>query len=423
MERRKEFNFLWKSKSPYKMVVGARSCGKTVATLQYVVEKILRGQPNCKAAFCSSTLGQVEKTIDTPMRLISKDLPEGFMRHNKTKRLYSFVFDKYDIREIQMLSYTDPDALRGYHPDIIVLDECGKMGKIIYSEVILPMLSESGELIAIGTANGNRNQFYEFYKQGISEEFPEWEAYVLKASEHPNLFSPKLLAERKRNMTEKAYLQEMECDFEANIIVGGVYSEYLSKFVKDAGHIGDFEWNPRKPVYTSWDLGYTSFTAIWFYQVIDGVVTFIDYYENNKKEIPFYADVLNKLPYNIVKCYLPHDGASHNVRGGPVIEQLEAFGFKCEIVPKTFKHSGVEEARTMLKTCRFKEKTCQLGLDRLYNFSYKMNWHTGEACGEFEDDDNSHGADAFRYAAQSLSMMVGSDNKEMRVVDYNVLRE
>lgn len=163
---------------------------------------------------------------------------------------------------------------------------------------------------------------------------------------------------------------------------------------------------------------------IWFFQKKDDVLTFIDYYENNGKETEFYADYLLKKPYSYKRMILPHDGAHHRMEGAPVAEKLLRFGLRSDILPKRSEKVGIDEARNLLKTCRFNSDKCAFGLRRLKEFKYKIDKKTGLKTDVTEHDDgNSHGADAFRYAAMAREIW-NRDPTQGRIIireDYNVL--
>lgn len=422
IERRKEFSFLWESQVPNKVVVAARGTGKTVAVLQFVLEKLLMGGKNRSAVFFSSTLDQVKKVVTPIMRQLTMNFPVGFCDYNKTDHTYRFRFSKDDVRELFLLSYEKPSNRRGFHPQIVILDECSLMPSSMFGEVILPMLQDSScMLIAIGTPQG-RNKFYELYSRGVSSDYPDWESYMIKASAC-KIFDSEWLWTRRNNMTSAEYAQEYECDFDANVLVGSVYGEFIDRYVMKGNIDDSYMWDPELPVYTAWDLGYADYTAIWFYQVKNDRMTFIDYYEDNGHDIAFYADYIGKKPYMYKTLFLPHDGYHNNIRGLPINEQLEAFGYHCERLPFSSEFEGIEKARSLLKTCVFNKTNCLFALQRLKSFRYKINKFTGEKMNTTEVSENSHCADAFRYAAISRKFCV-CESRPVRIVvgnEYNVL--
>ena len=76
--------------------------------------------------------------------------------------------------------------------------------------------------------------------------------------------------------------------------------------------MADLEPMQGVPVNTSWDLGRTDMTAIWWWQVIAGrEIRIFDYYENSLEDIPHYCDVIRNRAniggYTYGKHYVPHD--------------------------------------------------------------------------------------------------------------------
>lgn len=400
--KRKEFSFLWTSKATHKVVVAARGSGKTVAAVQYVVERLLTGKRNGSAVFFSGTLGQAKKTVEPVMREIIQTLPDGLCVFNQSEYFYKFVLAKDDIRYLYLFGYENSETKRGVHPQTIVLDECADMPADMYGSVIEPMIvDKNGVTVAIGTAKGE-NMFYELFRRGTSPDYPDWESLRVRASDCGNdIFPADVLWEKQNNLTKAQYAQEYECDFSANVLVGSVYGEFMDRFTVN-NTSSEFIWDPEKPVFCSWDLGYSDYVSVWFFQVRHDVVTFIDYFEDNKHEIPYYADVLLKKPYAYHTMILPHDGAHANLRGAPVKKQLNDFGLRAEVLPRGFVQEGVDKARSLLKVARFNADKCALGLKRLKSFKYKINKQTGKTLDVFDDGDECiHCADSFRYAAMS----------------------
>lgn len=423
-KKRREFAFLWDSPAPNKVIVAARGSGKTVATLQYVLESLLIGKPNGSAVFFSSTLKQVKQVVTPIMRQLTLNFDPQFCKFNHTENVYRFRFEKGDVRELMLLAYENPETKRGLHPQLVVLDECASMPADMFGNIIAPMITDTtGRLIVIGTPQGH-NKFYELYHRGLDTEYPSWESYMLKAADLcPSVFNPHFLFQQKNNLSASEYAQEYECDFNANVLLGSVYGEFIDRYTLP-NIKPEYTWDPRNQVYCSWDLGYKDATAIWFFQKKGDVLTFIDYYENTGKEIEFYADYLLKKPYSYTRMILPHDGAHHNLRGAPVADTLRRFSLRSDVLPVRSEKEGINEARNLLKTCRFNSDKCAFGLRRLKEFKYKIDKRTGLKMDATEHDDgNSHGADAFRYAAMAREIWARDPSQGRMIVreDYNVL--
>lgn len=404
-EVRQEFSFLFTSRSPNIAVVAARGTGKTYAAIQSTVQRLLNGRANGSAVFFSATLSQAKGTVESPMRQILSNYPDNFYSYNKTDHLYTFYIGNGDVRELRLLSYEKGETKRGYHPDIIVLDECGSIPSEMFGLVIEPMLAPAmsegyGRLVAIGTAKG-KNKFYELMQRGKSKEFPNWESYTVKASTC-NLLDSDYLWNMRNSLSEAEYAQEFECDFNANVLVGSVYGVYMDKYTKH--NIDDkYDYDPALPVWTSWDLGHSNNTAIWFFQVKGDVVIFIDYYENSGYDITHFANEVLSKPYNYRKAILPWDAGMKNVRSSVTIsEMLDEYGIKNEVLGNTSVKAGIDSARLLLKTARFNKSKCEKGLEHLKSYRFKVDYKTGVDKQQPLHDEHSDGADAFRYAYCSL---------------------
>lgn len=398
LKYRDEFSRIFTSNSNNIVVVAARGTGKSVAAAQYVINKLLASyKKKSYAVVFSSSLRQAMNTIGASIEMIMDDYPTGFASINRSNFTYSFKLSDTDIRKIYLLSYDmDERKLRGYHPEIMVLDECATMPHGLFGTVIEPMKTEDTKFLAIGTAQG-KNRFYELWLRGKDITFPDWESYTIKASDS-KVFTPEFLWNQQNSLTNAEYAQEYECDFNANVHVGSVYGEFMRRFT-DKNIDDSYTWDSSLPVYTAWDLGISDYTSIWFFQVKGDVVTFIDYFEDNGKNISYYADVLLKKPYMYRQAILPHDGGARNIRGAPVAEQLEKYGIRTTVLGVSSEQEGINAVRTLLQTARFNKTDCEVGIKHLRNFKYKMDKKTGLKLKQTEHDEHSHAADAFRYAA------------------------
>ena len=257
----------------------------------------------------------------------------------------------------------------------------------------------TGRLLAIGTANGS-NKFYDLWKRGQDERFSDWESYTIRASS-TRLLGIEFLMNARASMTAAEYAQEYECDFKANVLMGSVYGEVMDKFTMN-NIKEEYGYDPSLPVYTSWDLGFSDYTCVWFFQVRGASdITFIDYYENCGQDLSFYAGELLKKPYNYIKAILPHDGGRRDLRGAPISEQLSKYGFRVEVLTNTAQMQGIDEARRLLKTAKFAKVACSEGLKHLKSFRFRIDSRTKVRLATTVHDEHSHGADAFRYAAMS----------------------
>lgn len=160
------------------------------------------------------------------------------------------------------------------------------------------------------------------------------------------------------------------------------------------------------PVYTAWDLGMSDETAIWFFQFYGKEIRVIDYYENNGEGLGHYANVLRERNYKYARHFAPHDIAVRELGSGiSRMETARKLGIRFDRIPTNVDvMGGIENCREMLQYCWFDEVKTEAGRKCLE--AYKKEWDEKHACYKTQPlhDWSSHGADAFRTAAQAWKM-------------------
>lgn len=158
------------------------------------------------------------------------------------------------------------------------------------------------------------------------------------------------------------------------------------------------------PVNTFWDIGRSDFTAIWFHQQIGLEHRFIKYHEATGEKLGYYVKYLQDTGFIWGTHYLPHDADHKRLSdtNESIKEMLEKARLdNIEIVPRvSLLGNGIQATRNAFGSCYFDETECAEGIKRLSN--YKKKWSPSLGCFTDEDqqDDNVHGADAFRQFGQ-----------------------
>ena len=166
--------------------------------------------------------------------------------------------------------------------------------------------------------------------------------------------------------------------------------------------------NPAQPVNTSWDIGVSDATCIWFSQPsAGGSHALIDYYENEGEGVDHYVRILNEKQaehgWIYGTHYLPHDAAARNWASpgaDPIVETMRKLGIPTVVVPRVHsKQDAIEACRALLNRISIDEENCDQGIKCLDN--YRKTWL--ENRGTFSDkplhDWASHGADALQTLA------------------------
>lgn len=172
--------------------------------------------------------------------------------------------------------------------------------------------------------------------------------------------------------------------------------------LRDAGRILNVPHDPMLKTHTVWDLGAADNTSIIFVQKDStGALRVIDYHQDNRKDIPHYAQVLKQKPYNYGTCFLPHDGDSkHVILNKSAKDMLQAFNFDVTVLPRLTIEEGLRAARSIFGRCYFDHVKTDLLIDCLQNYKFGINAQTGSYTQPVHDN-YSHGADAFRYLAMA----------------------
>lgn len=188
----------------------------------------------------------------------------------------------------------------------------------------------------------------------------------------------------------------------------GTYYRKEMAYLRKHGRIGTFQWDPRLPVYTGWDIGGTNYTAIWFLQFHDGIPTFIDYHQAYGEGTEYYAKYLKSLPYTYERHYWPHDGNHTRMQKGSaesLKEGADELGIRPIKIVTCSKDRNLDIAihcQPILLTCRFDAAKCAEGIQCLDNYTREWDTRHGRWGEKPMKNGADDGADAFRTLAVGL---------------------
>lgn len=193
---------------------------------------------------------------------------------------------------------------------------------------------------------------------------------------------------------------------DASGAVGSVFGEWITDLA-NAGRVSDFD-HPSDGIITNWDLGTSDSTAIWFWRIGPEGVDVVDYYENSGEGAPHYMDVCdarewgNKAEY--VRHLLPHDGANRSWQTGVSTRELmlKRWPNKIGVMPQLGIADGLDAVRWLLEQPIRIHSRCAQGLKALRSYRFEFD-ETKQVFSKTPVHDwASHGADAFRYLAQTV---------------------
>jgi len=161
-------------------------------------------------------------------------------------------------------------------------------------------------------------------------------------------------------------------------------------------------FHPRHDeVFTTWDLGSTDNTAIWFWRVKDGGVDFIDFYQNHGQPLRHYFDVVNRKPYKYIKHWLPHDSSQVTLASGVscLNQTMREWPGMVNVCPKMPINDGIYAGRWLLQQGVRFHPNCTEGVSALRNYHYEYDEEKKSISQKPKHDWSSHAADAYRYTA------------------------
>ena len=289
------------------------------------------------------------------------------------------------------------DRLVGANPYGVVFSEYALADPRAW-DFIRPILAENGGwALFIYTARG-KNHGHSLYKMAL--ENPDWFCELLtiedtsREDNTPVITNKMYQAEIDAGMDPQLALQEFYCSFDA-----GLFGAYYTDALKHS-RVGDYPWNPGKPVHTFWDLGLRDATAIWFGQETEfgDAINLIDYEEGSNVSLTEWCGIVRDKPYTYGVHAGPHDLERREYSDKRSYRSIALeLGIDFEVVPDIGLRAGIDSTKAFLPRLRFNKDTTQQGWDALSNYRREYNDKLRVFMDRPLHDWASHGADAMRY--------------------------
>ena len=278
-------------------------------------------------------------------------------------------------------------------------------------DLVRPMLRESGGWARFIFTPRGRNHGWRLFQQASQES--GWMSDVKTVLDTDGLIEWRsnkggavistqemLDEERAEGMEESLLQQEYLCDFNA-ANVGSIWGA-LVQALESRGGLADYD-SAGGDVFTTWDLGHSDSTAIWFWRLESGQVHVFDFLEDSGKPLSFYLDALEAKEYRYRTHWLPHDARAKTLTtGSSTLEAVvERFGKAAvRIVPMLSLADGIQAGRWLLQQAGTRiHPRCADGIEALRAYHYAYDEDAKSYSRKPEHDWSSHSADAFRYLA------------------------
>jgi len=394
-----------------------RRAGKTEAAIYDMVWRALKLTNNWQAtrpnapplfAYVAPLRKQAESVVWRRLKLAVRNIPGVKVYESKLQVILP------GGAEITLYGADNPDALRGNYLDGVILDEYSDVKANVFSEIIRPMLADyKGWVVFTGTPKGKGNHFYTLFKQASNDSGKNWFYVMLKASES-GILDPAEIEDMRLDMDEYEQAQELECSFEA-ALKGSYFGKNVAELYATQqilpGTDSRVQHDPTEQVHLAMDIGFDDATSIWFWQVVNGAVRVIDYWEERERDADDVVQMLDLRydPNMYGTWWLPHDADHKTFRSKKsVINVLREYDAPVRVVPNPDQGNrvfhGVNNVRKVLRTypIMFNADKCARGLESLKNYSRTFDREANVYSDTPKHDQWSHGADGFRYLCQAL---------------------
>jgi phage terminase large subunit len=245
---------------------------------------------------------------------------------------------------------------------------------------------------------------------------PRADSKVVEINWNDNPFFPDVLkAERLEFLRQVAAGIRTQDDYD-NIwegkcraaVEGAIFHREILA-AKAAGRLRNVPYDPLLRVHTIWDLGWNDKMSILLVQKQASELRVIEYIEDSHRTLADYVADLRAKPYRWGTDYLPHDARAKDYKSGKSAEEiLVALERKVAIVPEIGVEAGIKAARLIFPRTYFDKDRAGALFNRLGRYRRQINQTTNEPGAPLHDE-NSHGADGYRYLGVIADQLTNED--------------
>ena len=306
----------------------------------------------------------------------------------------------------QLVGSDNYNSLVGSPPAGVTFSEYALANPLAWGYLRPILLENNGWALFITTPRG-RNHAATLFENASHD--PNWFAQKLTVDE-TGIFIKDQLAHEERELCNEhgetvgksLFRQEYYCSFDAAIL-GSIYGEWIER-AESEGRIRPSLFDPDLQVYTAWDLGYGDATAVWFYQLANNEVRFIDYWQDTQRDAQQCCEALygrsinvsqlnpdtsavtkwtfggeneykHRQAYRYERHHQPHDAAYklQSARGRSFAQQCYEFGVKAVVIQPTNQETAIQATRKLFPQYWFDSERCKEGLNVLKNYQFEYD--------------------------------------------------
>lgn len=218
---------------------------------------------------------------------------------------------------------------------------------------------------------------------------------------------------QRENPQEFSHIYLGEC---RAAVDGAIYYQEVSA-LRSSGRIARVPYDPLLRVHCVFDLGWNDCMSILLVQRAASEIRIIGYIEDRFRTLVDYDTQLRALGYNFGTFYLPHDGRARDYRSGRSAEEiLRALGREVEIVENIGVEDGIRSARLLFPRVWVDQDKAAHLVNRLARYRRRVNID-GTSLAPVHDDE-SHGADGFRYLSLVADQLVNESRRSEVTLEF-----
>jgi hypothetical protein len=256
----------------------------------------------------------------------------------------------------QLVGSDNYNALVGANPRGVTFSEFALQDPAAW-DYIRPILAENKGWAWFITTYRGKNHAYQMYERLKGNA--EWFCSRLTVDDthkwdgSPIMSPTDIERERLEGMDEAMIRQEYYCD-PAAAFSGSYYARELERMTAQGRITASFAYDPKYPVYATWDLGWVDHLTAIFIQPHGNESDVVGSRSWRMTTIPdALADIRKTFPWEVDTHVLPWDAATSSLETGATWQQVfEDQRCRTEIAPKLSVHEGIEQVRLLLPTIR-----------------------------------------------------------------------
>lgn len=404
----------------YIIQVWTRRGGKDITDINGIITELAK-EP-AKATYVFPELGQGRKNLwenieNDGFRTIDH-FPKDIIKRIDNQNL-TIEFKNGSIFEMRgSKDSNDVQMLRGANSKYYVLSEFADQHPDVITTILPVVTANGGKIIINGTPKIDGRNGAAFKR--MFDSYQNKPNALVSVRDAIGVMPQMALDELREASIEKwgndfFYRQEYLLDW-GQVSTGSYYGAKLDK-IATRGQLGSFPYDSNLPVYTAWDIGVSDDTAIWFFQIKDKKPYFIDFFNSHDIGTEAYIEYIKSQPYRYATHFFPWDVAQRDKWDGDgLYSKIKDSGLvNSEILRRLSVDTGIDNVATMLSSAYFDTSNPSVvsAINTIKLYKRKFNEFTGEYMGA-EHDSASHAADALRYAAQAIGLIVGTAQPQVQ---------